>query len=83
MDPGLEFGAVEAYSGGVIPVMPASELWAGAEAAAGVGAEACGGNQAYAGAAKVPWCAGQLVGVHQDDAGGDEGAVLVTGRRHR
>ena len=83
MDPGLEFGAVEVYAGGVNPVTPVAKLWAGAEAAAGVGAEACGVGQAYAGGATVPWCAGQLVGVHQDVVGGYEGAVLVTDGRHR
>ena len=83
MDPGLEFGAVEECAVGVIPLLPVAELWAGAEAVAGAGSEACGFDQAYAGAATVPWCAGQLVAVHQDDAGGDEGAVLVIGRRHR
>ena len=56
---------------------PVAELWAGAEAAAGVGAAACGSDHADAGAETVPWCAGQLTGAHQDVVCGPAIAVLV------
>ena len=56
---------------------PVAELWAGAEAAAGVGAAACGGDHADAGAETVPWCAGRLTGAHQDVVCGPAIAVLV------